>query len=391
MLRRGRTAAALMVPAWLAAASVVAARSLSDAVHDAVARPLLLLTPTGAIGPISVPDSIVPALQAFSVRGLEFPRTGTAAGVTYELDLESGALLRSKTLGPILAERPETVGRGKLSLVASVITGRLSSFDGDSLTTQASGSAVLSRTLAVRPRLLGFHLSATELQFLATYGLSDALDVSLTCPVIYSKISSSVRFDAFSLEGGARTLIGGTAVQPISEEAVGIGDLRLASKYRFWERRGLALAAELDLRLPTGRRENFQGTGDLFIAPLLVVGYQLGAHHLHATLGIDYDANRLERSRARYALGVSLQMGKWLALLVDLLGTSDLGSSSIRVRLPDQALSVGVSRRDYVDVSAALKVDLWGRASMFAGAIVPITDDGLRADVLPIAGVQGTF
>ena len=48
-------------------------------------------------------------------------------------------------------------------------------------------------------------------------------------------------------------------------------------------------------------------------------------------------------------------------------------------------------RTDIVDLSGILKVNIYGNAIAYGGAIVPLTDDGLHASVIPVGGLEYTF
>jgi len=50
-----------------------------------------------------------------------------------------------------------------------------------------------------------------------------------------------------------------------------------------------------------------------------------------------------------------------------------------------------IPRTDVVNLAVGLKASLTGYAVAFAGALVPLTSDGLRADVVPTGGVEYTF
>ena len=48
-------------------------------------------------------------------------------------------------------------------------------------------------------------------------------------------------------------------------------------------------------------------------------------------------------------------------------------------------------RTDVVDAAIGLKYNVYGRAVVFGSAIVPLNDDGIRAPVIPAAGVEVSF
>jgi hypothetical protein len=94
-----------------------------------------------------------------------------------------------------------------------------------------------------------------------------------------------------------------------------------------------------------------------------------------------------------------------LAFLVDILGTSKfrddvftvptqgklvpaiLPSEFIRAVQAEEIVAV-VPRADLVNLSVGFKVKVFGTCVAFADVILPITNDGLRANVIPAGGVE---
>ncbi len=120
-----------------------------------------------------------------------------------------------------------------------------------------------------------------------------------------------------------------------SDEQSGVGDLQLRTKYHFLSGAdGFNLAGGLNLRIPTGDEENFQGVNAVVLTPYVALAQEFGAFDLHGVLGIDTYTDDLERSRARYAIGAAYQVLDNLNFIVDLVGTSQLTSNTISVAVP---------------------------------------------------------
>ena len=91
-------------------------------------------------------------------------------------------------------------------------------------------------------------------------------------------------------------------------KAFSIGDMLLRTKYRFYDDPDvLLLAGAMTFRVPTGNPDNFQGLGDFTIAPTLVASRPFGRSELHMNLGMEFDTMNGERTRARYAIGATIQ------------------------------------------------------------------------------------
>jgi hypothetical protein len=127
------------------------------------------------------------------------------------------------------------------------------------------------------------------------------------------------------------------------------------------------------------------------VSPLIVGARKLGRHDLHVNLGVDLNASDLDRTRLRYAVGGSVYAWKGLSALVDVIGTSGVSADHFTERLGGQRVSGTVARTDIVDLYTGLKVDLPGRFLGHVGVLLPLTDDGLRADAIPVGGVECSF
>jgi len=49
-------------------------------------------------------------------------------------------------------------------------------------------------------------------------------------------------------------------------------------------------------------------------------------------------------------------------------------------------------RPDFIDLSSGMRVNVWRDVLIaFAGVVVSVNDDGLRADLVPLVGMEGSF
>ena len=394
------------------AASPAAAGSLAGRLHDFVEQNTSIFVVGG------VADFVTPAIERLAVRGVDFPSTATAPGFTYRFDFATGSYVREATgAGPVFAERPETLGGRRFEAGVSLVWGDLDRVDGGSFGTASTGRfRVLAdgEPLDVLTALTfdEFSLRTTVIGLGATYGLSDRWDVNVLVPLVHTALDvRATRVGAVFDASGARVASLRTVVGT-SGEAFGVGDVLVRTKYRVFEGSIANVALGLTFRAPTGAEEDFHGLGDWTVTPLVVAGRELGRVHLHGTLGAELNADDAERDRLRYALGASTRLWKTLGVFTDVLGSSGvvddeftLTSLFPAVLAPPRGVGVAGTRRaglrttttafvprsDLVDVAVGFKLEALGRLVAFAGAIVPVTDDGLRADVLPTAGVQLGF
>jgi hypothetical protein len=172
------------------------------------------------------------------------------------------------------------------------------------------------------------------------------------------------------------------------------------------------LASFFSLRLPTGKKNDFQGLGDVTLMPMLAAAFEWGRFDLHGSSGIELNFDDTDRSRIRYAAGVTVRLIEELALLVDVIGNSSLKTDrigvtvpqfvSLRGRVDELPSQAGVNLPDFrrfnrtistdiIDLNVGFKANPFGSVVGFATVFVPLTSDGLRADVIPAVGLEMSF
>jgi hypothetical protein len=184
----------------------------------------------------------------------------------------------------------------------------------------------------------------------------------------------------------------------------GVGDILLRAKYQLPRCGWLRSAAGLQLRLPSGDKDNFQGTGDFEASPFFYVSTVLwGRVEPHANLGLDLRTDNVDRSEARYGLGVDVDVTKRIGIALAFLGrdefsrSSPAGETSFLHLTPtgprsEPVLGLDFHRKDFFDFSFGARAVVWRQIMLFANGIVAMNDDGLRNDtVIPTVGVEGTF
>ncbi|HJY82497.1 MAG TPA: transporter [Candidatus Binatia bacterium] len=348
----------------------------------------------------------------------DFPAISTAPGITYRYNFQLQAFERSSTsLGPIFVERPQTVGRGKLDLGFSYLFvdfDELNGKDIDRLAFTLHHNPVPGSPPFVNDTIdilfNRFTLQSQVVSFYATYGVTNRWDINLLVPIVFTSlrlraqahINDTTQPPIHFFNNELQTT---TEVQSASGDKSGFGDLLLRTKYHFFDANGFNLAAGLALRVPTGNEDNFQGLGDTTLTPFVALSQEYGRFDLHASSGIEINFEDSDRSRVRYGGGVTVQLIERLAIVADVIGSSNLQTDRISLDVPvfptnpqvfppspsgftrvHQSLST-----DIVDISVGFKANLYSTMVGFAAAIVPLNDDGLRADVIPTAGLEVSF
>jgi hypothetical protein len=358
-------------------------------------------------GAVTITPSILRLQQALA-RATDFPATTTTPGFTYRYDPASGAYERvTGTLGPAFLERAETIGAGRVDLSVSYLYARFTHINGDTLSESLSSKFLTKNGDLIVPQQIqtrDFSLTSNVVYFSATYGVDDRTDLNLLVPIYYTSMRGDRRFLTFGQPGAFESLDG---------NAFGPGDVLLRGKHRFLEGDGWDVAAGLTLHLPSGSEANFQGIGDVVVTPSLVGSWIGPAWEAHGSVGIDINSDDLQRSGVRYGVGVEWAPLERLTLLTEVVGTSGFSTDNLSFFVADRRLvsirgefnpplvarAVGngteftttINRTDIVDLAIGLKLNVFGNLICFATAIVPLTEDGARANVIPVGGIQYGF
>src|SRR5689334_23737360 len=123
------------------------------------------------------------------------PLPSPASGFTYKFDAATGTFVRStRSFGPILADRGETIGRGRVALGTNLQVFTFDKLDGVSLsdvpaifrhdaykTTPGRSDVIATRN--------SVNASVTQFTGALTFGVTDRIDVSAAVPVIRTRIS----------------------------------------------------------------------------------------------------------------------------------------------------------------------------------------------------------
>jgi hypothetical protein len=277
-------------------------------------------------------------------------------------------------------------------------------------------------------------LEAQLFDFSFTYGVLENLDVNVDLPVLRTYARSAVQETlpdprcvgvnedcdvALGTLGGDQ---GGFFVLPevvARDAALGLGDVNLRAKWAPL-REPVRLAGLLSLVLPTGDPGNFHGTGDTRLGTTLIGSKDLGSmFEIHSQGGVELNANDVGRSQARYAAGVTGQLASFMAVTVDFIGRSEFGA---QVRIPNagrlpavrtidgvptlvqplselddpnnfkgRPLFIDVKRNDVLDLAVSGRFSLGENAMLFANFLIPLNQDGLRADFVPTVGAEVNF
>lgn len=354
-------------------------------------------------------------IQQFVPRAADFPAISTVPGLTFRYNGEVELFERSSTsLGPVFVEQAQTVGQGKLEGGFSYLFIDFDELNGSpldriSFTAQHRPDLILGdETISVS--FNKFTLQSHVASFFVTYGVTNRWDVNILLPFIYTHWSMRSRAHINNESGPVYFFDDGLQLTDrtfsAADDKAGFGDLQLRTKYHLLSYEGFNLASGFALRVPTGEEENFQGIGDTTLTPFFTLSQEYGRFHAHAGAGIEYNFDDSDRSRVRYAGGLTFQVIRQLALLVDVIGSSSLTTDRISVNVPefDDGNSTGsppfpsgytrVSQAlnlDIVDLAVGFKVHPTHSLVGFFTVFIPLNDEGLRSDLIPAVGLEFNF
>jgi hypothetical protein len=235
------------------------------------------------------------------------PLPSPASGFTYKFDPGTGTFVRStRSFGPILADRGETIGRGRIAFAANMQVFSFDHLDGTRLT---SIPAVFKhdnyQTTPGRSDVIftenAIEASVTQTTFAMTYGLTERVEVSAALPLVRTHMSLLSNATVERVGTGSNLGVHyfydpaaldnhGTSHQFFSEgTASGVGDAVLRAKATVLQEGPRSLAAGVDVRLPSGDEENLLGSGAMGARPFAAFSTTVGAVSPHVNVAYQWN------------------------------------------------------------------------------------------------------
>jgi hypothetical protein len=328
------------------------------------------------------------------------PLPSSSGGFIFKLDPSTGLLARTTTtFGPSFTERALTSGEGTISIGANFSSTRFNTLGDFSTSSLPLASIKATGTTAtgnytVRERVLNLS---------GVVGVTDNVDVAVTVPMISLRIAgSSSVFNASGVD---------TRLAQTDDVFSGLGDVSALAKvrvYRFSGTTGITdpggVALLLNLRLPTGSRDNLRGVG--FARGLVggVFSMDRGRVRPHANAGFEYWSKGLSltangqtvtiRNQLQYAGGVEIEAAPKVTLIVDYLGQRIFGGGQIGLisetpstGLATDALALLPNAIDKMYLAPGIKMNLKSKMLLSLNALVTMKNNGLHARVTPFVGL----
>jgi hypothetical protein len=336
-----------------------------------------------------------------------FPLPSPASGFTFKLDPATGVVERStQSLGPLFADRAETIGKGRFSIGFTYQHITFDELDGVDL---EDGGISLTFRHEPTAQLLGFpapfffegdtvtarvfaDIESDLFVLTASYGILDNLDVAIAIPIIRTKIEArgmaTINHIATAAAPDIHRFPNGTDFLFVedSDEDTGIGDIVLRGKYNFYRSPMVSLAGALDLRLPTGDADNLRGLDTVRVSPFFIASAHLFGISPHVNLGFDIgDTSKIE-NEFFYRIGFDWAIFRPLTFAFDVLGRYIIDNQR-----PDASDTTKTSDDNIVSAAIGLKINPWRNLIILVNVLIPLNDTGLRDDFTPLIGLEWTF
>jgi outer membrane putative beta-barrel porin/alpha-amylase len=317
------------------------------------------------------------------------PVASSSGAFVYRLNPELGTVERAtQTFGPFFLERALTAGRGQASFGLTLQQFHFTSLDGRNL---RDGSLVTTanqfrdEAAPFDVDRLTLNIDASVATLYGTVGVTNHMEIGFAAPLV------SLRLDGSRIN----TYRGRTFTQASgSGEATGVADVVVRSKYTLYSDEEGALAAAVDVRLPTGREEDLLGAGSTSVKFTAIGSVEAGRLSAHANAGVSrgglanelsYGASLAVAASRRMSIGSEL-IGRWIDSSGHLLSVTAphpllTGVDTVRLTGDDSSLQM-------LTLVPGFKWNVGTTWVLSANVSIPLTNSGLTAPLTPFIGLD---
>lgn len=354
------------------------------------------------------------------------PLPSPASGFTYRLDPSLGVFQRStQSFGPILAERAETIGAGRVSFGLAFQRFTFDTIEGLDLKRVPAvfshdNAHLLGGRQDVVTTLNSIQATVGQLTTFVTVGVTDRFDLSVALPVLSNDMrvvsDATVQrlgttdplthfFRQATGEVGTRRSF--TAIR----RASGVGDVIVRAKQTVLKSASNGVAVGLDVRVPTGDAMELLGTGTAGLGPFAVWSASFNKVSPHVNVGYQWSGSSILAGdpatgtsgdfpdAATYAGGADVSVTRRLTVAFDVLGRYIINSERLRQEvfhaLDGQSTfpNIAFQRASFNALSGSLglKGNLWGRVLLDLNLLFALDSHGVRDKVTPLVGIEYAF
>ena len=354
------------------------------------------------------------------------PLPTPASGFTYELDPETGVFKRStESFGPILAERAETVGAGRVTFGFAFQRFSFQSVEGLDLNRVPAvfthdNAQLLGGRQYVITTLNSIQASIAQYTTYVTFGITDRFDISAAMKLASTDLT--VRSDATIQRLGTTNPlthffrqndgeVGNERVFWAIGHAEGLGDTTVRLKTNLERRPTRAMAAGLDIRLPTGDQLNLLGTGTAGLAPFFILSSTVQRVSPHLDVAYQWNGKSLLAGnpatgesgafpdQLTYSVGADVAVTPRVTLALDSLGSYYVSAERLSPETfhaldgTSTFANIGFARSSFnaLNGSIGLKINVMGRLLLDGNLLLALDDHGVRDRVVPLFAFEYAF
>ena len=354
------------------------------------------------------------------------PLPSPASGFTYQLDPSTGVFQRStRSFGPILAERVDTIGAGHTSVGFAV---QHSTFDTiEDLDLDAvpavfthDNAALLGGRQDVVTTVNSIKANVSQYTTFFTVGVTNRLDVSIALPVVNTDVTAisdaTIRrlgttnplTHFFRMADGD---VGDRRLFTARASAHGLGDLTLRLKNNLHQTPESGFAVGLDVRLPTGDEMALTGTGTTGVQPFAIWSGTFDRVSPHVNAGYQWNGSSVLAGnpatgvsddfpdQVTYVAGADVAVNTRVTFAFDVLGRYVIDAKRLKREtfhaLDGQSTFENIAFEDqsFSELNGAfgLKTNLFGRLLLNVNLLFSLDTRGLRDKVTPLIGIDYSF
>jgi hypothetical protein len=345
------------------------------------------------------------------------PLATGASGLTFVYDPTVGTYTRlAETFGPAFAQRALTSGRRKFTLGVSWNYVKFDEIAGEDLDGFVPFTSTGFVNVVPTHVDLGLDVKTSTVSVFSTLGLTDRIDVGVLVPITAVSLASDLE----------QTLPLGPPQSASSDQsAAGLADLLIQGKVQLWHSErtagssaapAWALATVVGLRLPTGSEDDLRGLGFARTKISAVVSAHAPRFAAHANVGYEFWADQLSFAsdlleetfvetkgmievNAVAEVAVTPRLTANFDVLVQQIrGAGKLGMGTLTLSpfpgfpgLTAQSL-VGLDEGlTKYTVAPGIRWNVGSNALLNAHVLFNVRNDGLRAKITPVIGLDYTF
>ncbi|HKS72886.1 MAG TPA: hypothetical protein VJQ82_06780 [Terriglobales bacterium] len=429
------------------------------------------LLPTGnlGVGPHEVhfqqasASSLGPLNEEIGTQISQLPLASPASGFIFSFNPGLGVVSRStQSFGPILTDRAETIGKHRLFVGFSYQYFDFDRADGVNLRRFGAvyqhepepdlcvgqppnappffcmnGEPLFTKDVIATTNHID--LFVNQYTGVATFGITDRLDISVAIPILNVRMSTSSdatiqsfeppnpiivpvgnnqlhQFATPSPDPSHEIVYGPTRAQFFNgRTATGIGDVIIRGKFRVLQRERSGLSVGVDVHTPTGDAMQFLGQGTVGVRPFVTYS-RTGRVAPHGSFGYQRNGDsvlagdptgtaastKVVKSHLpdilTYDAGVDAGLNRRITVSADFIGQSLLSAARINATSftdfggnvhSDLTSSTGTVNQESIAVGA--KISPFGKFLITANVLFRVNDAGLTSKPTPLIGASYTF